>query len=178
MVEKLNNTSSFIGWDFYIYTVFSIRIKRWNINCRIQVQNGFEIENQINKLIYADTPISFFKFLEIISIKNKNVLQAQAYNKNYFDSITKNIELTKGLTNNKKKINYTKDELKDIYLNKLKIDSNMWQSINDLCDRRNKNPLCHASCDAFSNKQDISISILNDINEINNLVDDIIKLYI
>ena len=139
---------------------------------------SIEIENQINKLIYADTPISFFKFLEIISIKNKNVLQAQAYNKNYFDSITKNIELTKGLTNNKKKINYTKDELKDIYLNKLKIDSNMWQSINDLCDKRNKNPLCHASCDAFSNKQDISISILNDINEINNLVDDIIKLYI
>lgn len=137
-----------------------------------------EIENQINKLIYADTPISFFKFLEIISINNKNVLQAQAYNKNYFDSITKNIELTKGLTNNKKKINYTKDELKDIYLNKLKIDSNMWQSINDLCDRRNKNPLCHASCDVFSNKQDISISILNDINEINNLVDDIIRLYI
>lgn len=137
-----------------------------------------EIENQINKLFYTDTPISFFKFLEITSIKNKNVLQAQAYNKNYFDSITKDIELTKGFTSNKKKINYTKDELKDIYLNKLKISSDMWQSINDLCDRRNKNPLCHASCDAFSNKQDISISILNDIEEINKLVADIIRLYI
>lgn len=137
-----------------------------------------EIENKINKLIYTDTPISFFKFFEIVSIKNKNVLQAQAYNKNYFDSITKNIELTKGFTSNKKKINYTKDELKGIYVNKFNISSYMWQSINDLCDRRNKNPLCHASCDVFSNKQDISISILNDINEINNLIDEIIKNYI
>ena len=54
------------------------------------------------------------------------MLQAQAYNKNYFDSITKSIEVTKGFTSNRKKINYTKDELKDIYLNKLKIDSSMW----------------------------------------------------
>lgn len=161
----------------YCLEVVEFIAKYYKSDWRKYIVN-IEIDNQINKLTYVDTPISFFKFLEITSIKNKNVLQAQAYNKNYFDSITKSIEITKGFTSNRKKINYTKDELKDIYLNKLKIDSSMWQSINDLCDRRNKNPLCHASCDIFSNKHDISISILNDINEINNLIDEIIKNYI
>ena len=54
----------------------------------------------------------------------------------------------------------------------------MWNSINDLCDRRNKNPLCHASCNVFSNKQDISISIVKDIKDINDIVDKIIEKYI
>lgn len=137
-----------------------------------------EIDMQISKLKYNDTPISFFKFLEIISLKNGDILKAQAYNKNYFDSITKNIELVKGYSSDKNKVNYRKGELKDIYINKLKISNNMWNSINDLCDRRNKNPLCHASCNVFSNKQDISISIVKDIKDINDIVDKIIEKYI
>lgn len=127
---------------------------------------------------YKETPISFFKFLEIISVKNGDILQAQSYNKNYFDSITKNIELIKGYSNDKNKVNYKKDELKDIYVNKLKISKKMWSLINNLCDRRNKNPLCHASCNVFSNKQDLSVSINKDIENINNLVDLIINRFI
>lgn len=136
-----------------------------------------EIENQINKLAYNDTPISFFKFLEIVSLDNNNVLQAQAYNKNYFDSITKNIELIKGFTKDKNKVFYSKSELKDVYLNKLKISNDMWGTINELCDRRNKNPLCHANCDVFLNKRDISSLIECDIKKLNILIDNIIKLY-
>ena len=101
-----------------------------------------------------------------------------AYNKNYFDSITKNIEIVKGYTTDKNKVNYRKDELHEIYVNKLKISNEMWISINNLCDRRNKNLLCHASCNVFSNKQDLSVSIKKDIHNINNLIDKIIDDYI
>ena len=88
--------------------------------------------------------------------------------------------LLQGYSSDKNKVNYRKDELKDIYIYiyKLRISNNMWNSINDLCDRRNKNPLCHASCNVFSNKQDISISIIKDINDINDIVDKIIEKYI
>ena len=137
-----------------------------------------DIDLQVQKLRYEQTPISFFKFLEIMSIKNGNILQAQSYNKNYFDSITKNIELINGYSNNKNKVNYKKDDLKDIYVNKLKIPEEMWTLINNLCDRRNKNPLCHASCNVFSNKQDLSISINKDITEINELISTIVNEYI
>lgn len=71
---------------------------------------------QVQKLKYEETPISFFKFLEIMSVKNGNILQAQSYNKNYFDSITKNIELIKGYSSNKNKVNYKKEDLKDMVL--------------------------------------------------------------
>lgn len=77
---------------------------------------SINVDHQIMKLNYKDTSISFFKFLEIISIKNGDVLKAQAYNKNYFDSITKNIELVKGLSTDKDKINYRKEDLKRIYV--------------------------------------------------------------
>lgn len=137
-----------------------------------------EVNMQVHKLHYNETPISFFKFLEIVSIKNGNVLQAQAYNKNYFDSITKNIEIVKGYSSDKTKVNYRKDELKEIYLNKLRISSNMWQSINDLCDRRNKNPFCHASCNIFSSKKDLTQSITIDIDNINDIVNQIIDRYV
>lgn len=137
-----------------------------------------EIKIQVQKLRYNETPISFFKFLEIIAIKNGNVLQGQAYNKNYFDSLTKNIELTKGYSSDKNKINYKKEDLKEIYVNKLKISKTMWNLINNLCDRRNKNPLCHASCNVFTNKQDLSVSINKDIENINNLISDIVNNYI
>ena len=133
---------------------------------------------QVQKLKYEKTPISFFKFLEIISIKNGNILQAQAYNKNYFDSITKNIELINGYSKNIDKVNYKKDDLKNIYVYKLRISKEMWTLINNLCDRRNKNPLCHASCNVFSSRHDLSVSINNDISEVNALVDAIIKKYI
>lgn len=46
----------------------------------------------------------------------------------------------------------------------------IWDLINDLCDRRNKNPLCHASCNIFNNKQDLTVSISKDIEEFNNLI--------
>ena len=68
------------------------------------------LDLQIQKLKYQETPISFFKFLEITSIKKGNILEAQSYNKNYFDLITKNIELMKGYSNDKNKVNYTKDD--------------------------------------------------------------------
>ena len=152
-------------------------IKYYKNDWRKSIIND-EINKYITKLNYKDTPISFFKFLEIISLKNRDILKAQAYNKNYFDSVTKNIELVKGYSNDKNKVNYRKDELKDIYVNKLKISSDMWTSINDLCDRRNKNPLCHASCNVFFNKQDLSISISRDINDVNNIIDIIIDTYI
>lgn len=137
-----------------------------------------KIDTKITKLNYKDTPISFFKFLEIISVKNGDVLKAQAYNKNYFDSITKNIELVNGYSDNKNKVNYRKEELKEIYVNKLGIPNEMWKSINNLCDRRNKNPLCHASCNIFQNKMDISNSIIKDIDDINNILDKIIDNYL
>lgn len=54
----------------------------------------------------------------------------------------------------------------------------MWNSINNLCDRRNKNPLCHASCNIFHSKRDLSNSILKDIDNINNILDEIIDNYI
>lgn len=133
------------------------------------------IEQQLLKLNYKEIPIYFFKYLEIVSIKNNEILEAQAYNKNYFDSITKSIELVKKFTSDKEKVNYTKEELKEIYVNKLNISNEMWSLINDLCDRRNKNPLCHASSNIFNSKRDISISIKNDINSINNLIDNIIN---
>ncbi len=133
------------------------------------------IEQQLLKLNYKEIPIYFFKYLEIVSIKNNDILEAQAYNKNYFDSITKSIELVKKFTSDKEKVNYTKEELKEIYVNKLNISNEMWSLINDLCDRRNKNPLCHASSNIFNSKRDISISIKNDINSINNLIDNIIN---
>ena len=149
-------------------------IKYYKNDWRKNIINN-EIDVQVFKLNYNETPISFFKFLEIISLKNGDILQAQAYNKNYFDSITKNIELIKGYSKDKNKVNYRKDELKEIYVNKLKISNDMWTSINNLCDRRNKNPLCHASCNIFSNKQDLSISIRKDIDEVNILIDTIIR---
>lgn len=152
-------------------------IKYYRNDWRNTIVNS-EINMQINKLKYSETPISFFKFLEIVSIKNGDILQAQAYNKNYFDSITKNIELVKGYTIDQNKVYYQKDELKNIYVNRLGVSSDIWASINNLCDRRNKNPLCHANCNIFSNKRDLSISIKEDINEINNLIDKIIKNYI
>ena len=139
---------------------------------------SINVDHQIMKLNYKDTSISFFKFLEIISIKNGDVLKAQAYNKNYFDSITKNIELIKGLSTDKDKINYRKEDLKRIYVGELGVSSNMWNSINNLCDRRNKNPLCHASCNIFHSKRDLSNSILKDIDNINNILDEIIDNYI
>ena len=152
-------------------------IKYYKNDWRNYVINN-EVNMQVHKLHYNETPISFFKFLEIVSIENGNVLQAQAYNKNYFDSITKNIEIVKGYTTDKNKVNYRKDELHEIYVNKLKISNEMWISINNLCDRRNKNLLCHASCNVFSNKQDLSVSIKKDIHNINNLIDKIIDDYI
>ena len=136
------------------------------------------VEHQIMKLNYKETSISFFKFLEIISIKNGDVLKAQAYNKNYFDLITKNIELVKGLSTDKDKINYRKEDLKRIYVSELGVSSDMWNSINNLCDRRNKNPLCHASCNIFQSKRDLSNSILKDIDNINNILDEIVDNYI
>ena len=60
----------------------------------------------------------------------------------------------------------------------MKISKEMWTLINNLCDRRNKNPLCHASCNVFSSRHDLSVSINNDISEVNALVDTIIKKYI
>ena len=137
-----------------------------------------EIDTQIMKLNYKDTPISFFKFLEILSIKKGDILKAQAYNKDYFDSITKNIELVRGYSADKNKVNYRKQELKEIYVNKLGIPNDMWKSINNLCDRRNKNPLCHASCNIFQNKRDISCSISKDIEDINNILGKIIDDYV
>lgn len=54
----------------------------------------------------------------------------------------------------------------------------MWDLINDLCDRRNKNPLSHASCNIFNNKLDLTISISKDIEEINNLINLIISNFL
>ena len=50
--------------------------------------------------------------------------------------------------------------------------------INDLFDRQNKNPLCHASCNIFNNKQDLTILISKDIEEINNLINLIINNFL
>lgn len=161
----------------YCPEIVEFIIKYYKNDWRKTIINS-NLDLQIKKLNYKETPISFFKFLEIISVKNGDILQAQSYNKNYFDSITKNIELIKGYSNDKNKVNYKKDELKDIYVNKLKISKKMWSLINNLCDRRNKNPLCHASCNVFSNKQDLSVSINKDIENINNLVDLIINRFI
>ena len=137
-----------------------------------------DIKRQVNKLKYTNAPISFFKFLEILSIKNENILQAQAYNKNYFDAITKNIELTKAYAIDKGKLYYSKEDLKSLYMSKLKISKDQWQIINNLCDKRNSNPLCHANCNIFTNKKDLSSVILKDINGINNLISEIIDIYI
>ena len=54
----------------------------------------------------------------------------------------------------------------------------IWDLINDLCDRRNKNPLCHASSNTFNNKQDLTVSISKDIEEFNNLINLIISNYL
>ncbi len=152
-------------------------IKYYKSDWRKSIVNN-EIYSQITKLKYNETPISFFKFLEIISIKNKNVLQAQAYNKNYFDSVTKSIELTKGYSIDKNKVNYRKDELKNIYVTNLGISNDEWKTISDLCDKRNKNPLCHASCNIFFNKKDLTSTIMKDITETNDLISKIIDTYI
>ena len=161
----------------YIPEIVEFIIKYYKNDWRKNISD-LHLDLQIQKLKYQETPISFFKFLEITSIKKGNILEAQSYNKNYFDLITKNIELIKGYSNDKNKVNYTKDDLKNIYVNKLKLSKDMWDLINDLCDRRNKNPLCHASCNIFNNKQDLTVSISKDIEEINNLINLIISNFL
>lgn len=108
------------------------------------------------------------RILEIAEIKNNSVLQAQAYNKNYFDSLSLNIELSKGYISIITKVSYAKRDLKELYVVKLGLDLISWTTISDLCDRRNKNPLCHADCNVLMSKKDIE--------ELNSLVLDILNL--
>ena len=80
--------------------------------------------------------------------------------------------------NNENNSNNSKEDLKSLYMSKLKISKDQWQIINNLCDKRNSNPLCHANCNIFTNKKDLSSVILKDINGINNLISEIIDIYI
>lgn len=133
--------------------------------------------NYVNNLDLINSPIVTLKFLEITSLINNDYIQAQSYNKSYFDAITKYIEIKLDPNCDKKNIFYRKDKLKKIYVDKLNISNEDWNIISDLCDIRNKNPLCHASLQIFNSKSDLSKKIEKDILQTNTLIDKIINNY-
>lgn len=124
---------------------------------------------------YKNTNLSLFKFLEIVSLKQLNIIEAQSYNKSYFDLVTANIQLYKGYINKITKVNYQVDELVEIYQNILKLSNNACDKIRTLCNDRNSNPLCHANCKIFDRKGDLSFYIKENINSINEMIYDVLK---
>lgn len=126
-------------------------------------------------LNYKNTNLSLFKFLEIISMKEFNIIEAQSYNKSYFDLVTANIQLYKGYINKITKVSYRIDELIEIYQNKLKLSENDCTKIRSLCNDKNSNTLCHANCKIFDRKGDLSFYIKKNINSINEMICDLLK---
>lgn len=132
-----------------------------------------ELLKYVDKLKHVQTSALFFKFLELVSIADKNFLQAQAYNKNYFDIITKNIEKHYN-PEASMKISYKKTELKFLYVDTVGLDECNWSKISNMCDRRNNNPLCHASANVLSGNKQAGAIIVKEIESVNKILYDII----
>ena len=123
-----------------------------------------KIDISMNKLI-------LFKFLEITSVKQKNYLEAQSYNKNYFDCVTNCIEY-KYIGKKSQKINYTTTQLKNIYVSGLSFSTQDFDNIQNLCNKRNENPLCHANGKLLTSHNMVK-DISDTITKTNDLIIDI-----
>lgn len=149
-------------------------LKRYYKNDWRKMFNNNYLLSFAGKVDLRRSPVVALKFLEITSMLNEDYLMAQSYNKNYFDAMTNHFDMILEPEHCKKKVFYSKRELKRIYTQLLDIDYSEWEKIDRLCDTRNGNPLCHASMNIFNSKNDINKKIKSDIEFINNFINSII----
>lgn len=130
------------------------------------------VKSNLSNMNIYDKPLEesvfFIRFLSIIERSKQNYLTYQAYMKSFFDSVTSNLVYKK---ENRKENIFEKRRILEFYNNFYNISNDENRTIDNFCNSRNENPLCHSNIKIVKNKN-MKKKIENESTEIIKILND------
>ena len=117
--------------------------------------------------------IYFNKYMQIIANENKNLLEVQMYNKNYFDAFSSLLAKTKNIPHSSS-THFQKRELKEIY-STIGLSRSNRKKIDSICDDRNANPLSHVGGTLLS-KKNMKKVVTGNVESVNSIIEETLTI--